>query len=473
MCGIVGVLSGDAKEGKGRGDFFHQALYADALRGWDSTGVFSVGASREAQIFKRANTAADFITMRGYEEIMRKYNTTDYLIGHNRKATKGGVNNNNAHPFSFGNITMVHNGTLTNHRTLPQGNTFIVDSEAFVNSMNALGTVETLQRVRGAFAVVWHDALDNTVSICRNDERPLSYAYCKDSNTVLIASEMFMLMWLAGRNGLALESTHRLEIGCIVTFQREDIRNPSVKKIKLAADNSSRWFGEDYDQFGNCCEGSKVMEALPDKTAKRGKAKGKNEKKQEAADGNTNSSQIALLDNKRQKKIQLRAEHHSLKLETEVIFEGVSFELYGNGKKTGVLQGLYTGEDGKSLLVEAHAMLPASYDDEGVYSAVLQSMRLADEAHNDVLIVYNTELVYTPKDEVETPDATFRGPSDKYVSKAKYEELVSGGCIWCGDVISLGDSECISWGNNQTDPICESCTADADTVGGIDGHLLT
>ena len=50
------------------------------------------------------------------------------LIGHNRKATVGSVNNATAHPFVVGDsFAMVHNGTLRNHKALADT---VVDSEA-------------------------------------------------------------------------------------------------------------------------------------------------------------------------------------------------------------------------------------------------------------------------------------------------------------------------------------------------------
>jgi len=124
MCGIIGVLSGDFKESLKRSDWFNQALYTDALRGWDSTGIFAVAQNHHIDIFKKGMTASDFMDMKPYNTILNKYNQNDFLIGHNCKATKGRGTHHNAHPINYDDSNMVNHGTLCNHQTLPDGNHF-------------------------------------------------------------------------------------------------------------------------------------------------------------------------------------------------------------------------------------------------------------------------------------------------------------------------------------------------------------
>jgi len=59
MCGIIGLL---AKNQSGffskDADIFSQLLYADAVRGWDATGVFGVLRNGDVDIKKQAAAAA-------------------------------------------------------------------------------------------------------------------------------------------------------------------------------------------------------------------------------------------------------------------------------------------------------------------------------------------------------------------------------------------------------------------------------
>lgn len=211
MCGIVGVVSrtttGLFKQGE---DTFMQLLYANALRGDDSTGLVCVEKDTSFHIAKQASEAAFYLPQFIGSAIHKKmFSSGKAYIGHNRKKTVGKVADETAHPFTVdGEFAMVHNGTLYNHRTLANTE---VDSEALTQVLAKAfekedyipDLEETLGRVDGAYAVAMYDQRHNVVRLLRNKERPLSMV--ETPNAWFFASEGMMLFWILSRNGYAMK----------------------------------------------------------------------------------------------------------------------------------------------------------------------------------------------------------------------------------------------------------------------------
>lgn len=130
------------------------------------------------------------------------------LMGHNRQATKGAVNSANAHPFQHGDITLMHNGTLTNKYALERtfnAPTFDTDSELVCWLIDNYDLPAVIKELEGAFALTWWDSSDNTINIINNGEREFHMA-AVDSN-VYWASEKMMLQWLMDRSSISKVDT--------------------------------------------------------------------------------------------------------------------------------------------------------------------------------------------------------------------------------------------------------------------------
>lgn len=122
------------------------------------------------------------------------------VLGHNRHATKGASGDpEGAHPFQHGNITLVHNGSLTTHYSLTTEN-FTVDSEAICKAISVDGIEAVAPKLRGAFALVWIDSDNNTLNFLRNEERCFAMAWNETTNRMWWASEMDMLKWQLNRD---------------------------------------------------------------------------------------------------------------------------------------------------------------------------------------------------------------------------------------------------------------------------------
>lgn len=197
MCGIVAVVG---KITAPERTAFQELLYLDAVRGWDSTGVFNVKPDGSTRMFKQASVPTEFLLRTQAQRILSEAGIIA-LVGHNRAATKGLVNDDNAHPFQHDAVIGVHNGTLRTTHQLPNNTKFVVDSDNLYYAMTQEGIDTLIPKVNGAYALVWHDAREaGAVYVLRNSERPLWYAHSKDKATCFIASEYPMI-------GMATDNT--------------------------------------------------------------------------------------------------------------------------------------------------------------------------------------------------------------------------------------------------------------------------
>jgi len=204
MCGLVGVfgnlMAQDLK-------FFTQALIADYFRGVHSTGMMSVKdkGNSSATIAKEAVDPIRFLDFKSVDSQITVQNKL--LAGHNRHATLGAINANNAHPFTHGDITLMHNGTLDNKRQLTRkydAPEFDTDSELvcyLIDNYELSGVIKDLE---GAFTLIWWDSALESLNIIRNTERPL--ALYMGTGRMYWASEAKMLNWLLDRNRLTLNN---------------------------------------------------------------------------------------------------------------------------------------------------------------------------------------------------------------------------------------------------------------------------
>ena len=239
MCGIVAVVTKNANGlTKEQADAFDNLLFVDCLRGMDSTGVFLVQNNGEMAWAKEAVASPEFRLKQEYRELMSAaFQRGRALVGHNRAATKGSVTDENAHPFTVDDrITLVHNGTLFgDHKTLANVD---VDSHAIAHVIHENGdNVEAaMQKVNGAYALVWHDFKNNSLNFLRNTQRPLNWV--ETQNGWIWASEANMIEWILARYPALKQQgdVALLNEGTLVTYDfTKNSWSVNTKEIKLEA----------------------------------------------------------------------------------------------------------------------------------------------------------------------------------------------------------------------------------------------
>lgn len=265
MCGLVGAVGVNTQNV----NVFHTLLLLDVIRGKDSTGVLSVKSDASWAVRKCVGHPLNMIEGKKYREKICD-NHPFLLMGHNRAATKGVVNLENAHPFVHGNIILAHNGTLWAYRDLVNYDPdiqFDTDSEHVAYAVNKNGIDEVWKELSGAAALSWWDMRDRHFRLVTNGQRPLSFVYEHLDKSVYWASEAWMLeIALAKANIKHLDIIecvpHRLyEFGWNVERKTMVHVERMLEKKSFLAPRHGHWSG--YGQGGNNFYNQKPAASAP------------------------------------------------------------------------------------------------------------------------------------------------------------------------------------------------------------------
>ncbi len=203
MCGVVGFIGAPSKVNR---QIFQDMLMMDVRRGPHSTGV-AVASKKDAYTLKSTQLPWDLAREEDFKtEIMDK--NWPVMMGHNRFATMGLVNNDNAHPFWHDHIIMTHNGTMTGLYRLDKYLDYDTDSEVFAYNTAKQGIDKTYAEVSGALTCVWWDQKTARLNVVTNGQRPFTFTYSKDRKTMYYASEDWMFRLACEARGVVVDSNH-------------------------------------------------------------------------------------------------------------------------------------------------------------------------------------------------------------------------------------------------------------------------
>jgi hypothetical protein len=238
MCGLWGVagvhLNNADKENAKR------LAMMSTTRGEDSTGA--LWAWRHKKKVKHTTLvqvakAFEFIDEPSVREKFAIPNLC-MIMGHDRAATLGAVNMNNAHPIVEGKIIGCHNGTIPRYKPDKDEEERMSDSRMLFRKINQdpIPALIDADEGAGAYAVTYYDTERATLNIARNYSRPLFAMWSrKGPATLYWASEQWMLETCrrTGYDVADFDNPMLVESGQLFTFDvKQNMRPLEKKEIK-------------------------------------------------------------------------------------------------------------------------------------------------------------------------------------------------------------------------------------------------
>lgn len=479
MCGIIGIIKSPKSKlsSKEITSTFSDALYAGALRGMDGTGIAIFEDKKSSPvIYKRGLTSADFLSLYTTAKLFPITNALA-VIGHNRAATIGTANDNTAHPFCIDNITLVHNGTLTNHRSLinnynvSQG--LVVDSEFLCNAIaKTKNPIEVLEKIIGSFALIWHNAETGNFYFAKNSQRPLGYV-TNDDGDMFISSESLMMYWITKRNDIKIgDSIYEFESNYLYELNPDNmelIKTPFTPKSAYHNPHVSDWSKQNKEN-----NGGKVNNNKKDR---------KDLKKKLKEFGLYYEKRVAFYPtefdpypaNPSRGVVQGWIEYlldGKYSLESYKVYDAV---MYGVAREEAIKWIKEATVDGNYIEVPIISIKLSNNNDpificnaikavplkEPPWSKVEDSFRPKKEKENGAALLpapKKTSTISLPKKDENNTKDYIPGPGGLYIPVNEFVEVTKGGCSNCGEWINPNKADGIIWtGHFKDEPICPDC----------------
>lgn len=232
MCGLCGVMTGGSKLTSFEVRVFEQLLLLNALRGSYGVGVTMVPADvkRAVKVVKGETTVLDGDFQIELARAVKK--EPMMLLGHTRSPTSGGWGIKYAHPFRYGKIIGMHNGTMEHikgrkpDQKVEKGADPVTDSQMLYEAISERGPEEVITGSRGAYALTWLNLGNDTFNVLRNNDRPLNFATHESFKGALFwSSEALALEYVFRRSSNKGPTVYRVPTDKLISYK---LRNGSL-----------------------------------------------------------------------------------------------------------------------------------------------------------------------------------------------------------------------------------------------------
>lgn len=427
MCGIFGTYHQTCFD-HGQKSILMDMFRVGMVRGVHGTGIVSIDNKNQMMWRKVGGEPYTMYWTEGFDEFIKKViNDSRFVFGHHRAATKGEVNDDNAHPFQHDHITLVHNGTLTGGVQLKDGE---VDSDALTKLVAEKGAKEAFNQVSGPYACVWWDANQNRLNFIKNGGRPLVIAKARGNH--FWASEGKMLDWLLSRHYSSISpkeiTWYEFENDRIYYLDGRDTLMRELEPIKKPYVVGNVGNSYKYPATTTQTHVSKVP-ALPPPVAKH------------------NQDHLA------------------------------NFYLFSEEMKTytsGIVRWKYLGltEGNENVMVVMDEPLQNYKDNEwhGILKVGhrMNYSKLIDPTQDEQAVFYEVEsrslieLIEHDDPPEDKPKGRYNTKDGHPLSKNKMKRFIKDGCITCkGMIIEADVSKCLAFTSHEGDPkalFCPKCT---------------
>lgn len=166
MCGIYGFIG---RPDKITPQIIEKLGKLNVQRGADSTGVAWICSDASCVIKQAISSPVFFNNLKQGKRnsFLNNYYKRDTLaiLGHTRFATRGAVNNDNAHPFENDNLISTHNGVIYNFDALQTkfSTDYQVDSQIIGHLLAQKDVKMALKQLEGYFCVPYMDRKQPTI----------------------------------------------------------------------------------------------------------------------------------------------------------------------------------------------------------------------------------------------------------------------------------------------------------------------
>lgn len=176
------------------------------------------------------------------------------FIAHGRFSTNH-VNLPNTHPFTNGEIALIHNGVVRDKDEKIKNLTTTCDSEILLRCWELGGIKEIESTVTGYYALAVLDK-KGKLHIARDDQAMLYLSYCRTVNSFIIATTPEIIINVAKKMKWKVEEPEEMVDNCYAVFDRNEII--SYEKIQPRKEMYAGW--RDWDKTTAIALGKHIEE---------------------------------------------------------------------------------------------------------------------------------------------------------------------------------------------------------------------